>query len=485
MTKNAQVLPVDASGHVRRRTARRLADFRVDLLLVAIGSWLHILAYGSAQPLVVAALFWIAGTSVLWLARIYLWPERTMFDRQFLIGWLMAGVSAVYANLLGDPLQLDSDAATFFLLAQGESVTLGLEGIRQITEGAGAVALWRSAYDAFAYLGFEKGRYIGVLINVTSIALAGVVALRMARLVYGPGVDRLRRLIMIFSWCGLMWLFAGIHLRDSMVFLVVTVNSLLWVRYLVSPGASRLGFLAMFSILLFGVFAYLRSEFVFVPIAMFFAALGSSIVTYSPSSRARQGFIYASYLIALGITWWLYVEVFEDVLFALGRGSEVYSELVAVESSADSLGMSLIVNQPLPIRVFLGSVYLFVFPIPFWSGLQLESVAPVFKSFNALFFYAFTPLLLMSLVRIWSSAAQRTRVNVFLVLVTLGFTLAIAGTSLETRHFGAFLAPAFVLALLPDLKQDIEWRAYKRLFFLFLATVAIGHLAWVALKVIH
>ena len=69
-----------------------------------------------------------------------------------------------------------------------------------------------------------------------------------------------------------------------------------------------------------------------------------------------------------------------------------------------------------------------------------------------------------------------------MLFVSVGFTLAIAGTSLETRHFGNFLVPVFVLALLPDLRIRIERRHYRQLLILMLGGVAVVHAAWVVLK---
>lgn len=480
MTTNAQALPVQDPGYVRPRAPMRVTDVRIDMFLFLLGCWWQLAVYESLQPSVAAALFWIAGTSTLWLTRTYLRLERAMFARLFSIGWFMAGIAAVYANLLQDPLQLASDAATFFDLARGESVGLALEDIREITEGAGAVVLWRSVYDFFAGIGFEKGRYIGILMNVTCVALAGVVALRMARLVYGSDQARLRRLILIFSSCGLLWLFSAIHLRDSLVFLTVTANCFVWVRYLVAPRVWGLAWLALANILFFLSFAFLRSEFVFVPIAMFLAALGAVILTRTASGRQRP-LVYAAFAFSLILTGLLYVNLGDELIFALTRGTEGYLAHSAEEAAADSLGMALVVNQALPIRLVLGSAYLFVFPIPFWSGFQLESASPLFKSANVLFFYALTPLLLLSLVRIWHINAQFNRVNVFLALVAFGFTLGIAGTSLETRHFGAFLAPFFVLALLPDLSQPRVQHVYKRWLSYFLALMAVVHVAWAVL----
>ena len=69
-----------------------------------------------------------------------------------------------------------------------------------------------------------------------------------------------------------------------------------------------------------------------------------------------------------------------------------------------------------------------------------------------------------------------------MAFLSLGFTLSIAGTSLETRHFGVFLVPMFVLATIPDLRVPEYWNSYKRYLSIVFAGVVLVHLAWVVLK---
>jgi hypothetical protein len=174
----------------------------------------------------------------------------------------------------------------------------------------------------------------------------------------------------------------------------------------------------------------------------------------------------------------------QDMIAALDRGREGYAELARDQHTADSLGMALIWNQPLPVRMVLGSIYLYVFPIPFWSGFQLESVYNVFKSANVVFFYFVLPLLAISILRLIRHKQARSVSVLFMLFLTLGFTLAIAGSSLETRHFGAFLLPIFVLATIPDLRERNVRLQYKRYLFVVLSGVIVVHLAWSVLKLL-
>lgn len=450
-------------------------------LLLFVGWVANILAYGSIEPLLVAILFFLVGMALLRLTPLGGRFESEMFVTVFSVGWFVAGIAAVYANNLNDPFQNFSDAASFFDLSRGESQGLGLEEIKVLTEGAGAVVLWRAIYDFFEAVGFEKGRYIGVLFNVFTVAVAGVVAVKSARLMYGDDETRLGRLIALFTFCGLLWLFMGIHLRDALVLLCVTAIAWLWTRCLVKPGAGIYVFMAAATAIAVSFFGFFRTEFLFVPLAMLFAGL-TAISMFRGARGIRKLIVYFFWFalfLGAGI---LFMKYQEPLSLAFSRSQEGYLELSEATSSADSLGMSMIVKQALPIRLILGSIYLFVFPIPFWTGFQLETAYTLFKSFNVLFFYFLTPLIFLSILRLYRFKGLRTPAVMFNSFLLMGFAIAVALTSLETRHFGAFLAPVFLVALLPDLKIGSERKAYKKLLLAFVSIMTVVHIAWAVVK---
>jgi len=70
----------------------------------------------------------------------------------------------------------------------------------------------------------------------------------------------------------------------------------------------------------------------------------------------------------------------------------------------------------------------------------------------------------------------------FLGFTVLGFMVAIAGTSLETRHFGSFFAALAVLACVPDLRAYKDRTAYRFLALGLVGAMLVLHAAWLALK---
>jgi hypothetical protein len=174
----------------------------------------------------------------------------------------------------------------------------------------------------------------------------------------------------------------------------------------------------------------------------------------------------------------------DDFVEKMEDGNESYNALTLEESGDSSLGNQLIVSSPLPIRLVLGSAYLFVFPIPFWTGFQLVSVSLLFKSLHVLFMYGITPLFLLAFWQIIHDKLLRTVPILFLLFLSIGFTLAVAYTSLETRHFSAFLLPVLIVSMQPDLEEKHNELIYFKLLKWFLGIIITIHFAWILIKLI-
>ncbi len=450
-------------------------------LFFSLGALINSFSYLSFAPVIVGAIFYAVTCVFLVLTPLGGAAEQRIFSRVFSVGFLMAGIAAVYANQFQDAEQLFGDPAGFFDMATGKSAGMSLIEIQIIHEGALGIVLWRALYDFFASMGFEKARYIGITVNVTMVALAGVIGIKFVRQIFGNDDYRFERLTLLVAACGLFWLFSGIHVRDSAVLLAVTALAYAWVYFLAKPDLSvRLITIIFWSLLAAALFGFLRGDFIFVPFAMAVAAIVALLLGYV--ERSRRWVVFGLMVVGCVIVALLAKTFSNDIALIMDSGQTVYSEIGAEQHAADSLGIALIVNQPTPIRLVLGSIYLLVLPIPFWSGFQLESAYNLFKTANALYFYFVIPLLFIALNQILFNKKMRTPVLLFLVFLFLGFTLAIAYTSLETRHFGAFLLPILLLATLPDLRVPIIWRNYKIFSYIMLASVLLVHLAWIVLK---
>jgi hypothetical protein len=282
----------------------------------------------------------------------------------------------------------------------------------------------------------------------------------------------------------MLWLYAGIHLRDSFVFMVIAALTWLWVLLLVKP---TMGFRFVATVIgnvsMILVFYYLRAEYVFVPLAMLLASVAALFVSEKKSKNIRVQ-TYLLLIVTLVITS-IFISFYgETVLRLINHSQGTYSNATAELSSQDSLGAAIIVNQPMPIRIVLGAIYMFVYPIPFWSGFNFATAYHLFKSLNVLFFYCLTPLMFLAIKIIYSKKIVRETSVMFVLFLSIGFPMAVAITSLETRHFGAFLSPIFLLCLLPDLRIKSVKNNYFRLLISVVVCMLLGHFIWAIMKYI-
>lgn len=465
-----------------QQVGRSIVLIPLDILIFFAGSLINIYAYSSLLPLLLAPIFLFFGRLTLWFLRANSVFERKILLRTFSTGWLMAGIAAIYCNIFLDVQQIHLDAGVFYnLTTSGETEQFSFLQIQALYENALSIVIWRELYNSVAALGLERGRYIGVLLNVLIMAFTGVIAIRMCQRIYGGDLKRSRLMVVFFSFCGLFWMFSAIHIRDAMVLFSITALVSVWVKFLIKPSFG-LNFLSTIMATLVGtlVFGFLRREFIFVPGALLCAGVMALMLSNDFRSNRRVVLALAT-CILVAITA-LAANYGELVILALNDGNATYSSLSELESSSSSLGMRLIYEQPFLIRLLIGVIYIFIFPVPFWFGFQLQSAYQLFKSLNVLFFYAFIPLLLIALGEIFKKGRRCSQVQLFLAIVSIGFTMAIAGTSLENRHFGAFLVPIFLLALSPNLADRKILRKYRRLLMIMLIGVFGIHILWLFIK---
>lgn len=457
--------------------------FNQSIVLLALGSLIQVVAYGNIQPVLIGMIFFFAGLGVLRLPALGGLFERRAFQLIFAVCFFWAGVAAIYRIYFNDYGQNYLDAWSFYRLASGYASGSLIDDLRQMTEGSGAVLLWRFFYDFFAVLGFEKGPFVGISVNTCMVAMTAVIGVKIVKTVFGSDAPRLKRFILLFSFCGLFWEFAAIHLRDASILFAISVLVLFWTRFTSIPNTFNFLWLVIATLSGFVIFGFLRREFFFVPLAMMAAGLAAMALD-SSTKRKHQVLIYVLFGLFSAVFAYLLIEFQSGLFNALTGGYKGYTQHSERTHGADSLGMRFIINAPFPVRLLFGSVYLLVFPIPLWSGFQFESANQLFKSFQALFMYGLIPLLALTAWMLARRKELRTAPLLFMLFLFFGFTLSIAATSLETRHFGAFLVSILALAVLPDLADWDVKRAYKRLLAAFLSMMLLIHGIWIVLKVL-
>lgn len=453
----------------------------VSICVLSFGMLLQVAAYGSIQPIVICLFFIVPVMFLLRLKHLGWSDERRAYLLVYSIGWFWAGIAALYANYLKDPLQITMDAAYFYKYSINDYFS-GMNLIHASTRSEGALMykIWTFFYDLFASIGFEKGRYIGIAVNVTFVALTAVVGVRIMKMVFGRDEVRIRRFTLIFSCCGVFWLFGAIHNRDAAILFAVTLLVYYWIRFLHDQLISNVLRLSIASVVAHLTFVFLRKEFLFIPIVMILTGF-TALVIGKVKERKFGVILFVAMLLLIAASYFFSV-MWSDFLDTLTGGNEYYSRAAREESGAGSLGYELIINQPLPLRLIAGFIYLFIYPIPFWSGFQLVSAYDLFKSFHVVFMLLITPLFALAVLRVIKSKMLATPPILFLLLSFVGFTLSVAGTSLETRHFGVFLPILLLIAMVPDLSLKRDRLAYRKLLTLFVSAIVLVHLAWAVMK---
>ena len=213
-------------------TAQRLAKGRLtSALLFAAGGALLVATYDTVLALLFPMLIAFPFVFFLSFSRDRYSAELAIFARSFATGILAAGIAAYYALVLFDPYQLASDASSFYELSSRAGPARSLQDLQTITEGAGAVVLWSWFYDAAAALGFPREPYIGISVNVILVALTAVICAASARHLYGDDEYRIERLVLFFTVSGNMWLFAGLHIRDASILLIIILLCHFWIAF--------------------------------------------------------------------------------------------------------------------------------------------------------------------------------------------------------------------------------------------------------------
>lgn len=459
---------------------RRQGTFTLSAIFFALGGGLQIWLYDSIAPMVFVLLLAAPVVLLLMLRKGTASQEINIFLRSYSIGLLAAGIASYYAIALYDLLQLDSDASSFYELASQEGPVRSVQDLRTITEGAGAVVLWSWFYNIAELLGFPREPYIGISINVLVVALTTVVCARSAQALYGEDEYRFRRLVLFVTISGMLWLFAGVHIRDSVVFLAIATLSHTWISYLSRMERSKLLPAIAATGIMMPILQTLRAEFFYVPLLI--GATAVFALNFSQGRGDRRFIMLASSLMGTALLVIALIVFGEDIQRMLFAGQDAYGRWAVEESRSGSLGTALIVDQPLPIRLALGIPYLFYFPIPFWHGFSDESALYLFKSINALSFYFISPFIFVGAIIIAMNARLRSPAFVFILLTPFLLSAAVVFTSLEGRHFGAFLTFFFLVGLLPDMRNKTEANMVQLTMAVVVIGMCVVHVAWFAVR---
>lgn len=437
-------------------------------------------------PAVLAAILLVVGCSVSALISgcraIETWAYVMTFGTCLLVA---AGAQGYAETVFNSPMTTD-DAWTFYESVVDSRSDNSLESLSLRINAPLAVIVWQFWYEMAAQLGFSSSPYIGIELNAFIVGLTAALIVKCGREIFGADVARLYGISRLCAACGIFWLFGSLFLRDAFSLLFTTSSFWALLRWLNRP-ASPLQ-LAMISAVLVasGVCSYyLRVESVLQLAA--FTMLAAAVKIYTKAGSTAVRVIVIPILISgMGVA-----ASSRSTLTStdtISHRQEQYRELGRETSSENSLGMRMVVTQPLPIRLVGGAIMLIVNPMPMWGSIAPNMMEyNIIKTYQGAYLVWLVPWIAAGILTVTRRCLRNLNnesATLFLVIYALATLGAIAITSLETRHHGQFLGASMLLAVLPGTTQIESRTLTKRVAMSWWLFVIAIHLAWTILKLI-
>ena len=451
-------------------------------LEMLVGICLLIMANKTIGPLILPFLFLAAGLVIHLLPAFRDPYVRRAFVLSFCTCVLVTGLAQNYALAVFGEVQTAGDAIRFYDTVVMDTDSLTFHGGARLEIAAPLpVFLWRIVYRHTVVGPIEIGPWIGILLNSFLIAMSASIAVKAASYLTGNNPYSLRRLGSLFACCGMFWLFGALHVRDAFALFLNVIVIWACVKALASPGLKNSITAAIVIALSALAMSYVRSGLVALFIVVVLLALFSW--TRRATSNALA-LILPMAAIFIGLVLIPVILPYTgQVAFAVAERAVHYG---AGQYVPGSLGAKLVVNQPMPIRIPVGSVYMLVHPVPFWAGFRLSmGEYHWIKSYHAMFLLWVVPSaivgLVMALRRTVAGGVTAPAMS-FVALYVIVTLMAVAATSLETRHYAQFLPAFLLLAALPDKNDPTVRRKLILAAAGWYSFMTVGYVIWFGLK---
>jgi len=379
------------------------------------------------------------------------------------------------------------DSNTFFDLIQQPSLSSEIDQLKMIVNAPLAVVVWHDVYSFCSKLGFSAGNWIGVIFNASMMAVTGIVVIKIGKELFGQDEYRLRRMGTLFCLCGLTWLFGALFIRDCFVALINTL--VLWgiIRFINDSKLINLVINCLIFLVSLYSLDYLRHESIYVLYVIYFVAMAVWVIKKETTFPAAV-MLFLSFIFLTIILYPKVSMIVSGALNASVEGREQYGLMSSMNHDTSSLGLNLIVNQPMPVRAIMGIGYLLINPVPMWSYFN-TNLGEYFwiKGWQGLYMLFLFPMAFLGSRMLFSSfgalVSQNKKVAFnFLVAYSVVTLLMVSLTSLETRHYGQFMSSIIVLAAIPDSRSIIDRSLLALSIRIWFAVVVFVHIMWAAIK---
>ena len=461
-----------------------LAMIGISSIMVLIGGSMLAHANETLDALIVVILFYVAGFFPLAVFFPGRKPELRAFVLTYGICVLMGGMSQLYSLFNTGDLQSTPDAQMFFSLISASPPFTEMADLPVNFNSPLAVVLWQLLYKGAWSLGLSFGLYTAITLNSFVVAFSGFLTVRIARDLFGNDTRKLHFVGLLFSLCGMFWLFGAIMIRDCFILLINTLVLWALVRWVEFPRSVRL-YVAVIGGCISGFCMwYLRKETIYLYGVFFVIALSAWYVRERINAQ-RLSVICIT--IAILLVSYSYIEQ----LIGAAREEQVtnmqrYGETGLASSRSGSLGAQLILVQPMPVRLVVGSVYIVLYPIPLWAYFfSGASEYNILKNCHGIFQVLTIPLFIAALLLLVRNAARDIQAALPYIFLASSFVvsiLAVASTSIETRHYGQFLPAYLICMAIPDLRKQSDRSLTFRIAAIWFGIIAVVQVLWAVLR---
>jgi len=460
------------------------ADERmIVILMLVLGSAMQAYANSAIEAVLVALLLLIAGIVAVGLVFPGRKPELRAFLLTYAVCVFVGGLAQCYSLVFFNTLQSTVDAPKFLRVISPQPPFATMASVAYRINAPLAVVIWQQVYKVTWWLGFQFGPYTGVMFNALVMGLVGSLTVQIARELFGEDAWRLRRVGTLVASCGLFILFGAVLIRDCFTTFFSTL--VLWgiVRWLARPTLRKLLFAAALTGVSVWAMAYLRTEAVMLFALYWLLAFLLWLFKRFDAIRLVVAVIVLCAMLVASPYLAVYLQSAQETQVGEMEG---YASLATRTSSEDSLGLRLVVNQPLPIRLILGSGVLLINPIPLWRNFQIGlRDCNWIEGYHGIYQVLVLPLVFagsLAAFRMFRRDRKRASPLVFLVMYLLMNTASVVATSMEQRHLGQFLAAMIIIATVQDTREMEMQGEQKGIRIRWFVAVYLVHLAWATMK---
>ncbi len=439
-------------------------------------------ANGTAAAFMVALGFLLVGALIVSLASRRRAPEVKAFALTFSVCVFAGGLAQVYSYFIVGGPQDFSDAIYFISLISGHPPFPAASQIP--LDDVFAVVIWQTVFRLTWHLGLKFLPYPAVMLNALIMGFTASLTVSAGRRLLGEKSWRLRRVTSLFALNGLFILFGALLLRDCFVTFLNTF--VLWavIRWLTKP--SRLNFVVLTVVTGVSTYAmlFLRSQ----AVVMFGLYLLLAFAFWFLQKRLDNVRVMAAVVAVMGLlVGGPYLLTYLHRLREIQAiGSRAYTELSIQESGSNSLGMRFVVNQPVPVRLILGSGAFLISPIPLWAnfrvGLSSYSWIRGYHGFYQVLVLPLVWLGILEAMRMCRRNRGRAMPRLFLVFYMLLNLASVVLSSGEQRHAAQLIPAGIILAALPDTAERKTRHSLLLVSCFWAAAVILVHFVWAVMK---